>query len=70
MPWLKECNPIINWKTGQIELPSRTQKEQLAEAIKKMKERKRTHKIHKEKEEEQKSLQPGMVLAMLDCEEI
>ena len=35
-----------------------------------MKERKRTHKIHKEKEEEQKPLQPGMVLAMLDCEEI
>ena len=26
MPWLKECNPIIDWQTGRMELPSRTRK--------------------------------------------
>ena len=69
MPWLKECNPTIDWKTGRMELPSRTRKEQFAEAIRKTKERRKTQETLKTREE-QKPLKPGIVLAMLECEEI
>jgi hypothetical protein len=33
LPWLKEYNPKINWKTGTVELVEPTTKEQLARAI-------------------------------------
>ena len=69
MPWLKECNPTIDWKTGRMELPSRTRKEQLAEAIRKTKERRKTQETLKTREE-QRPLKPGIVLAMLEFEEM
>src|SRR5271170_124557 len=31
LPWLKEVNPKINWKTGKIKLPERTLQEQVKE---------------------------------------
>ena len=39
LPWLKENNPRIDWKTGRMELTKLTHKEQIAAAMRRDRER-------------------------------
>ena len=48
LPWLKENNPQINWKTGRIELTKLTHKEQIATAMRRDRERQAKKALKKE----------------------